>query len=58
MQWHSNQFSESELVTRYERSTRTEYKRFACEDVKCDWKISCVIIVVIISDSFCDDIRC
>jgi hypothetical protein len=57
MQRHSNQFSESELVTRYERSTRTEYKMSACEDVKCDWKISWVIIVVISSDSFCVEIH-
>jgi hypothetical protein len=28
------------VVTRYEGSTRMEYKRSACADVKCDWKIS------------------
>jgi hypothetical protein len=27
--------------------TTEEYRRSACEDVKCDWQISWVIIVVI-----------
>jgi hypothetical protein len=38
----------SELVTReaLERTTE-EYSRSACEAVKCDWKISCVIFVAI-----------
>jgi hypothetical protein len=44
MQRHSNQFSESELVIRYERSTRTEYKRSACEDLLCEIKTLCVIV--------------
>jgi hypothetical protein len=45
MQPHSNQFSESELVTRYERSTRTEYKMSACEDVLCELEeFMCVIV--------------
>jgi hypothetical protein len=47
----------AELVMRYERSTQTKYKRSACEDVKCDWKISWVITVVILSDSFCVEIH-
>jgi hypothetical protein len=40
------------LEERTETRSTEEYKSSACEDVKCDWKISCVIIVVIWSDSF------
>jgi hypothetical protein len=58
MKRYSDQFSESGLVMRYERSKRTEYKKSACENVKRDWKISWVIIVVIWSDSFCVEIDC
>jgi hypothetical protein len=35
-----------------------EYRRSAYEDLNCDWKILCVIFVVVLSDSFCVEIRC
>jgi hypothetical protein len=28
-------------------TTSEDYKRSACENVKCDWKISCAIFIVI-----------
>jgi hypothetical protein len=37
-----------EIVAAEARKRSTEeYRRSACEDVKCDWKILCVISIVI-----------
>jgi hypothetical protein len=46
------------LAERIETRSKEEYRRSACEDLKCDCKILCVIFVVICSDSFCVEICC
>jgi hypothetical protein len=49
-----------ELITRYDRSTRSteEYRRSACEDVKCDWKSLCDVMVIDSWEVTSEDLLC